>query len=181
MALLFTLISLIGGLLRPVLGEFVELFSLGNGSSVPSWYSAILFLFASGLLAAITCIKRLTGDERYVPQWAALALIFLYLSTDEMLRLHERMSSTLLQPALDSLGFEPTGVLSYPWVIVYAPLVLVFALAYLKFWLGLPARIRLFFTAGALLVGGRGRGRDVQRLVRLRLRHGGHGGLDDAS
>ncbi len=154
-ALLFTLVSFIGNLLQPVLGEVVTLFGVGEDLSIPSWYSAILLLFASALVATIAFAKRFSGDSRYIGRWAVLAVIFLYLSNDEMLRLHERMSGTLLQPALDSLGFEPTGVLSYPWIIVYAPLVAVFALAYLKFWLDLPSRIRfLFFAAGAIFVGG---------------------------
>ena len=154
-ALLFTLVSFIGNLLQPVLGEVVTLFGVGVDLSIPSWYSAILLLFASVLAATIAAVKRFSGDNRYLGHWAVLALIFLYLSNDEMLRLHERMSNTLLQPALDSLDFEPAGVLSYPWIIVYAPLVAVFALAYLRFWLNLPSRIQLlFFAAGAIFVGG---------------------------
>lgn len=154
-ALLFTLASLVGSWLQPVLGQVVELFGVGIDLSIPSWYSAILLLLASVLVATIAFAKKFGGDGRYMGHWAVLAVIFLYLSNDEMLRLHERMSGTLLQPALDSLGFEPTGVLSYPWIIVYAPLVAVFALAYLRFWLDLPSKIRLlFFAAGAVFVGG---------------------------
>lgn len=49
----------------------------------------------------------------------------------------------------------PIGILSNPWVLLYGPLVLVFVVAYFRFWVNLPARVRgLFFVAGALYVGG---------------------------
>lgn len=122
--------------------------------SLPSWYSALLLLLASGLLAAITYAKRIEGSH-YVRHWAVLSVIFLFLSCDEMLRIHERIANVLIKPALDALGFVPSGILHYPWVLLYGPLVLVFVLAYFKFWLNLPSQIRmLFLVAGAFYVGG---------------------------
>lgn len=49
-----------------------------------------------------------------------------------------------------------TGSFSdYVWIVLYAPLVLIFVLAYLRFLLNLPTRTRwLFFIAGFLYVGG---------------------------
>ncbi|MGH3090646.1 MAG: hypothetical protein ACRDSJ_25485, partial [Rubrobacteraceae bacterium] len=96
---------------------------------------------------------RYGGD--YAIRWGLLSVIFVYLSSDEMLRLHERMSGGLLQPALEVLGYEPSGIFRYPWIIVYVPLTLVFVLAYLRFWLDLPSKIRtLFFVSGSLFVWG---------------------------
>jgi len=111
-------------------------------------------LLCSVLLATITLAKRQRRDPQTL-RWGILSLIFLYLALDDLLTLHERISSTLLQPGLRALGYEPGGFLSYAWVILYAPLLLVFVLAYFRFWLNLPARIRfLFLVAGALFVGG---------------------------
>lgn len=153
-ALGLTLLSFAGRFVRPILGEVVSLFGVGDDLSVPSWYSSIVLLFAAVLIATIAFATIRYGG-RYGARWALLAAIFLFLASDEMLRLHERMSGALLQPALEALGYEPTGLLRYPWVIVYAPLTLVFVIAYLKFWLDLPARIRLlFFAAGFLFAGG---------------------------
>lgn len=153
-AAFFTLVSFAGRFLRPIVGEVVSLFGVGNDVSVPSWYSSIVLLFAAALIATIAFAKiQRRGD--YAFRWAILSVVFLYLSSDEMLRLHESMSGALLQPVLAALGYEPSGIFRYPWIIVYAPLTLVFVLAYFKFWLDLPSKIRtLFFVAGTLFVGG---------------------------
>lgn len=149
-----TLLSFVVLLLRPVLGKIVELFSVGGDRSVPAEYSALLMLFCSVLLAVITLAKW-RDDRHYVFHWGVLSLVFLYLFSDQMLVLHNRVSDNLVQPMLDALGYEPTGFIRYPWVLLYGPLVIIFALAYLKFWLNLPSRIRLLFlVAGGLFVGG---------------------------
>jgi hypothetical protein len=135
-------------------GLWVLVVNVDHDLSLPSWYSALLLLLASGLLAAITYAKRIEGSH-YVRHWAVLSVIFLFLSCDEMLRIHERIANVLIKPALDALGFVPSGILHYPWVLLYGPLVLVFVLAYFKFWLNLPSQIRmLFLVAGAFYVGG---------------------------
>lgn len=65
------------------------------------------------------------------------------------------MADTALRPALDTMGFVPNGVLYYPWVILYVPLVVVFTLVYFGFWRTLPVMTRrLFLAAGAIFVGG---------------------------
>lgn len=149
-----TSVSFVGYLLKPLLGEFVKLISVGSDSGLPAWYSSLALLFCSALLAAIALGHRRRGGGR-VLQWGVLCAVFAYLAADEMLTLHERASSKVLQPILGLLGYEPGGVLNYPWVILYAPLVLVFALAYVRFWFALPSRTQvLFLAAGALFVGG---------------------------
>lgn len=153
-AVFLTLVSFVGYLLRPVLGELLKLINLGSDTGVPAWYSSLALLLCSALLAVIAFAKRRHGD-RHALRWASLALIFLYLSADEMLRLHERASDKVVQPVFKYLGMEASGLLNYPWIALYAPLVLVFALAYFGFWLALPAKTRiLFLIAAALFVGG---------------------------
>lgn len=137
------------------LGPWVRIINVDNDLSLPSWFSAVLLLFSSALLAVIAYSKKSETSPRYGRHWAALAIIFLFLCCDEMIRIHERIANVLVWPALDALGIVPAAMLSNPWVLVYGPLVLVFVLAYLGFWLDLPARVKwLFFAAGALYVGG---------------------------
>lgn len=149
-----TSVSFVGYLLEPLLGEFVKLISVASDSGLPAWYSSLALLFCSALLAAIALARRRQGGDR-VLHWGVLCAVFVYLAADEMLTLHERASSKVVQPVLGLLGYEPGGVLNYPWVILYAPLVLIFALAYVRFWFALPPRTQvLFLAAGALFVGG---------------------------
>jgi hypothetical protein len=152
-SVVLTLVSLAGQVLKPILGEFVKLINVASELSVPTWYASTLLLLCSVLLAAITLAERRRGNP--AQRWGILSAIFLFLCLDDMLALHERTSNTLLQPGLRALGYEPGGFLSYAWVILYAPLVLIFVLAYFRFWMNLPAKVRsLFFIAGALFVGG---------------------------
>lgn len=154
-AILLTLASFAVGTVALLEGPFVRLFYVGSDLSVPAWYSALVLALASVLLFTVAFIVRSGESPRYARRWAILGIIFAYLSCDEMLRLHERIASTLLVPALESLGFVPGGILYYPWVIIYTPLVILFILAYFRFWRELPARIRtLFLAAGALFVCG---------------------------
>lgn len=154
-ALILTLVSFAVGSVGLFGGPFLRLFYVGGDLSLPAWYSALTLALASVLLFTLAFIVRSSASPSYARRWAVLGAIFAYLSCDEMLRLHERMADTLLSPALESVGFIPGGVLYYPWVLIYAPLVAIFILAYFKFWLALPPRIRtLFLAAGAIFVGG---------------------------
>jgi len=154
-ALCLTAVSMAGHFLRPVLGEVVRLFGVGSDTGIPAWYSSLALFFASVLVMTIAAARKARGDRRYLYRWTFLSVIFLYLSADEMLALHEKASSTLVQPILKATPYSSSALLNYPWIVLYGPLVLIFALAYLRFWLDLPTRIQLlFFVAGGLFVGG---------------------------
>lgn len=131
----------------------LPLFFVGNDQSVPSWYASVILLLCSVLLAVITHAERGDGAGRSLP-WGILAAVFLYLSVDEGVGLHERMGP-LGGATLEAAGLGSEVPISRTWVIPAAALVLVFVLAYARFFLALPGRIRaLFLVAGALFVGG---------------------------
>lgn len=116
-------------------------------NSLPTWYQTVS-LFSCFLLLAVIAAAARAGADRYTRHWVILALVFLYLSADEFLVIHERVD------ALRSV-FPTRGAFYYTWVIPAAFFVLLFALAYLKFLFHLPDRTRsLFIAAGALYVGG---------------------------
>jgi hypothetical protein len=76
-----------------------------------------------------------------------LACIFLMLSLDEAVSLHEY----LIEPLRHK--FQLSGYLRFPWVILGGLFVLVFAFSYLKFFLALPKNMKvLFFTSGFIYV-----------------------------
>jgi hypothetical protein len=122
--------------------------SLGADVAVPSFYSAIAILFCSFLLAIIAMGEFRRRGYR-AGYWLALSAIFLFLSIDEMLSIHERLIP-LLRPA-----FEGYGALYYGWVAPYAAAVVVLFVAYARFLLGLPRLTAwLFLLSGGLYVGG---------------------------
>jgi len=116
-------------------------------ATVTAWFSSLLLFVAALLLAAIAS-ERFRTHERFARHWLALAFIFLYLSADEAVALHE---TTV--PLLRKLNLG--GLLYYPWVLVGIAAVLIFGIVYLRFFLHLKPRGRsLFLLSAVLYVGG---------------------------
>jgi hypothetical protein len=130
------------------LETMVRLFNINRESSVPTWYSSSILLAAAALLLVIARYKSRTNTP-YAGHWWGLLLIFLYFSLDESAVIHEKLT----EPLQDAL--QPQGVLYFAWIIVGIAFVLVFALAYVRFWLHLPSGMRWrFLLAAALYIGG---------------------------
>lgn len=128
--------------------SLIDLFSVNAEGTIPTWYSTLLLFLSAALLAFIATVKQ-KNQEPYKHHWTGLAIIFLYLSLDEGAAIHEIFSDPL------QAAFNTTGYLSFAWLIAFVPLVIFFALFYLRFLLHLPPRIRnLFIIAGVLYVGG---------------------------
>jgi hypothetical protein len=105
----------------------VPLFDFNEEQSVPTWFSAALLLICASLLGIIAAAQRREGGP--YRWWTTLAFVFLYLSMDEALSLHERLN----RPVRDL--FNTSGALYYAWVIPYAAfalLLLVFSIRPLK-------------------------------------------------
>lgn len=116
------------------------------------------------LLWAIGSATRRAGG-RYVLHWKVLSVTFVFLSIDEAVSLHEK---TL--PILRGV----TGTYRLPidtWVLAAAPLVIVFALAYVRFLLHLPRpTVWLLLIATGVYVAG-ALGSEYLGEVVLRRRH----------
>jgi hypothetical protein len=127
----------------------VPLFDLGTDSSVPTWYASITLLICSLLLAIISMAKREDNDP-FTLHWEALSFIFLYLSIDEVARIHEVIGDTLWKFT------GPThGLLYFTWVIYGLAFILILIPAYINFLRHLPIKtMRLFILAGTIYVGG---------------------------
>jgi len=154
-ALLLSTISFAGQFAKQVLGYdslfgLIGLFNVESEGNVPTWFSAALLLICAQLLAVIAYAKQLT-QARYRAHWLGLAVSFLYLSIDELARLHERLNGVVEA----GLGITPQGFLLSPWVVAGGMVVVLFGLAYLGFLRGLPVKMRrLFLLSGTVYVGG---------------------------
>lgn len=125
-----------------------RLVSTDDEGNLPTWFSAMLLACVALVSLGVSVVARAREGSlhRY---WAGLAVIFGYLSLDEFTRLHEELIWQL-----DGLA-QGGGYLAHPWVVVAAPLVVLFVLAYARFLLRLPRSIaRLLVAAGVLYVGG---------------------------
>ncbi|PRQ06525.1 hypothetical protein [Enhygromyxa salina] len=114
--------------------------SLSYEGNLPTWYSA-------GLLWTAALGLGLCGWSHDRPErkwWVALAAIFLLMSLDESIELHEEL-----------YGLALGGALYFSWVVPGAAITLCFCAAYLRFWLGLPTPTRRGFAAAFVIyVGG---------------------------
>lgn len=126
----------------------IDLFSVNAEQTIPTWYSVVLLLTAAVTLSLIT-IANVTTRQRNTLYWAGLSFIFFYLSMDEGAVIHEIGTDVI------DAYFQVSGLLTFGWVIIAAPIVVLIGLIYLRFLLRLPARTRnQFILAGMVYVGG---------------------------
>lgn len=149
MVLALWVLSMAGSVSRFFLGydsKVVSAFYFGYEKNFPSYYSSITLLFGAVLLAVVA-VNALKNHEKYAFHWSLLSAIFVYISLDEMLALHEELHGPV------KTLFHARGMLYFAWVIPFGALLIVFLLAYRKFVLDLPRKTRtLFIASGAIYV-----------------------------
>ncbi|MBD2344859.1 hypothetical protein H6G18_11965 [Anabaena subtropica FACHB-260] len=115
----------------------VRMFDLDEERNIPTLFTGFILIFCSILLELVALAKQ-KERNRYVPYWHGLAIIFMYLSFDELLEIHEKVNGILNQTAQSAPGQN--------WDILNISLALVFALIYFKFLLHLPKKIKTLFV-----------------------------------
>ncbi len=131
-----------------MLNELLILTSVNRETSLPSWFSSKI-LFVAALLLGFLYFSTRRARSPGSRMWLGLSIIFLYLSADEAMFIHERVAGIF------SREFGLSGVLYYAWVLPFSILVLIFLAFYAPFFLRLPGRTRnLIALAGTLYLGG---------------------------
>lgn len=137
--------------LRPIswsISDIARRFTVDSEGSVPAWYSSILLLAASVLLAVVATVA-FNQRDRWWKHWAALASLFCLLSLDEAASFHE----SLILPLQTHFGAN--GIFFFAWVIPGVFFVGAVGLAFLKFVLNLDRKTRnRFIVSGCFFVGG---------------------------
>jgi hypothetical protein len=125
-------------------GSAVAALSLSYEGNVPTWFAAVL-LFSCAQELVLVARGASANRDRWRFHWWGLAAGFLCISLDEVVGMHELLS----------IPFDTTGVLYFGWVIPAAALLAVLTLAYARFVIALPGRLRArCVVAGLLYVGG---------------------------
>ncbi|MDY6854470.1 MAG: hypothetical protein SWO11_07150 [Thermodesulfobacteriota bacterium] len=122
--------------------RFLRIFDLGWEQSIPSLFVTIEWLLGLFLLAVITTVKKNEGSYLY---WLGLVITFSYLTLDEAVSIHERLSNPIR-----SL-LKLSGLLYYAWIIPYSIALFIFFLIYLRFIISLPYRTRILIITGGVL------------------------------
>lgn len=128
---------------------FRRLFNMDGEGTLPAWFTSMLILAASALVAIVAAVRSRSGD-RFRRHWWCLAIGFLYMSADEAASIHEMMNR-----AGRALPIHAEGLLKAPWVVFGMLVAAAVALAYRKFLADLPpATKRGFLVAAACYLGG---------------------------
>jgi len=128
--------------------SFVTFFDLNQESNLPTWFSVMLMVACAIHLALIAAMKVATSDH-WSLHWSVLAILFLLMSMDEFIQIHERF----IKPLRDAFGLS--GLMTNAWVLVAFLFLAVMAVFYFRFLRALPSRTaRLFVIAGTVYVSG---------------------------
>ncbi|HLF76588.1 MAG TPA: hypothetical protein VJB57_03785 [Dehalococcoidia bacterium] len=126
-------------------------FDLDQELSIKSWYDSLLLLLVSAsMLSVATTLKR--NGARNVWYWRSFAVLFVFLSLDEVAALHEILGGRPDSPGsrlTDLLGLR--GFVFFDWVPAVAALVVVIAVLFLPVLIRLPWGTRLILGSAAAL------------------------------
>jgi len=125
----------------------VPMFLLNAEGNIPTFFSSANLMFCSFLLLVAGAGARQTGRP-FALAWTLLGLIALLIAIDEGVQIHELLDRN--RAWTDGL-FEAEGALAGPWVVVYGTLVLAFLTGFAQFFLHLPPKYKLLFSAGAAM------------------------------
>jgi hypothetical protein len=131
-----------------VLGFSGRKLILDQEANIPTWFQSVLMLSCALLLAATSqAVRKMKG--RYSAYWAALSVVFLLMSLDEVAVIHELTGLKLGR-------YLGVGRLFYhTWIIPALAFLFVLSVVYFKFILSLPRKIAFIFVlAGCIFVGG---------------------------
>ncbi|PPC86285.1 MAG: hypothetical protein CTY37_06245 [Methylotenera sp.] len=128
----------------------IPLFNLDSENNFPSFFSMLLLLFAS-LLLALICTFEKQRANLFFKHWIILALGFFYMAVDEIISLHESLSG----PLQTLFGKNLPTIFHWTWVISGIFIVILTAIYFYKFVMQLPRRTaKIFVIAGFLYVSG---------------------------
>jgi hypothetical protein len=152
----FLIVASIGGQLIRYLTSFdfpetfIRLFFLGYEQNCPTYFISSLELFSALLLLLISVQERKRKSAN-VLRWTGLSLVFFYIALDEMITIHEYMTT----PVSNLLGGGKLGIFNFAWVIPGFVILVILAVFFFRFLLQLDAKTRLTFViAATLMIGG---------------------------
>ena len=127
---------------------FIPMVDFDREGNLPAYFSSFALFFCAASLALIAFVNFRSSVKNGV-YWAGLAILFLFVSLDESISIHEQ----LIQPLRER--FHLSGIFYFSWVVPYAIAVLIIALIYLRFLWRLPTPTRnLSFLSAAIFLSG---------------------------
>jgi hypothetical protein len=155
---LLTLLSVAGHILRFVILDgrprwFLVIFDAEWEHSFSTYYQGLSLLACAGVLAMVALAAPRRRDRgAFAPSarwWVLLAMIFVWLSFDELCGIHEIVSG------VGERFIAPRGFLRYTWVVPGMILTAILGLVFLRLLIQLPRPTSAaFVVAGVIYVSG---------------------------
>lgn len=147
-ALNLTVITLyLNGFLQHGIGlSLYNLFYVDRESNLPSFFNTILLLMVAALLLITFLLNRHHRNSGIKYHWLLLSFIFLFLSVDESISIHEHFTNIL-----PDFGIGGNGYFKFAWVIPYALVALLICMYFIRFLLSLQKTIRLGFILSGII------------------------------
>jgi hypothetical protein len=132
-------------------------FDLDRENNVPTWYSSALLLVAAIVLAVVGIAVKRRGSWLW-PHWFVLSAVFVVLSVDETVRLHELMGGREGTPGtalLKEFGLVGNVHFYFDWILAGAAFVVILAVLCVPLLVRLPWHILAMLTVavGVYLAG----------------------------
>ncbi|PCJ94921.1 MAG: hypothetical protein COA50_11100 [Flavobacteriaceae bacterium] len=125
----------------------IKLFDFNLETNLPTYFSSLVLLINGFLLMIIGSAHKKTNKKFYY--WYGLAVVFCFLSLDEMVQIHEQLNAPM------GAILKTKGILYFSWFIPYIIIMIIMGIAYFKFMMRLPKDVlKLFILAGVLFVSG---------------------------
>lgn len=123
--------------------KVVRYFNFDTEANLPTFFSSLLLLF-NGLLLAFIGFAEKQNNRKFMP-WLGLSFIFIFLSIDEIITIHEHLMG--VSRAL----FNATGYFYFAWVIPYGIIIILLGAIYIRFMLRLPKKTLVLFILAAIV------------------------------
>ena len=124
------------------------MFDMDEEFNFPAYFSSFILAASSMLLLIIAVITK-QNKQRYAFHWGLLGIIFLYLSMDEILRLHEQTASHF------RYLLNTSGIFYFAWVIPAMIILFVLFIIYIGFLNNLQKPFaKYFIVCGIIFVTG---------------------------
>jgi hypothetical protein len=121
----------------------IDRFDLDQENNIPTWYSMMLLLIASGYAYAISCTRSVLQLK-----WRVMALLLLGMSIDEVASIHE--TANIWAPRIFGDGWNLGFIIIRGWTDIGAIVVALVALYFVSFVSRLPSKTRNLLICGAL-------------------------------
>jgi len=125
-------------------GRLLVLFDLSLEQNIPTFWTVMLMILISFLLAIITSLN-LRYNMQYSSKWLVLSLGFLYMAYDEGFHVHEALVG-MIRPLL---GEGRLGIFYYAWVIPGIIVIFLLFIFFFRFLLFLKTRTRVLIILSA--------------------------------